>query len=210
MKRAKRAAKPVRRRCSWPSSDISLAYHDREWGVPLKNDRKLFEFLVLDAAQAGLSWEIILRKREGFRAAFDNFDPEKIAGYEAKQIAALMDNPGIVRNRAKIEGTVASARAYLEIEAREGFADFVWNFFDGQPQQNGFRTRAQIPTQSPKAMALSKGLKDRGFKFCGPTIVYAFCQATGMVNDHLVSCWRYEACATLAHTPPPTARRRAT
>ena len=200
-----------RTRCPWPGTDpLYVAYHDEEWGVPEFDSRALFEKLILDGFQAGLSWITILRKRAAFRAAFDNFDPGKVAGYEAKQIAALMDNPGIVRNRAKIEGTVASARAYLEIEAREGFADFVWNFFDGQPQQNGFRTRAQIPTQSPKAMALSKGLKERGFKFCGPTIVYAFCQATGMVNDHLVSCWRHEACAALAHTPPLTAHRRDT
>ena len=123
---------------------------------------------------------------------------EKIACFNAKKIAALMNNPGIIRNRAKIEGTVVSARVYLEIEAQEGFSYFLWKFFDGRPQQNGFRTRAQIPTQSAKSVALSKGLKDRGFKFCGPTIVYAFCQATGMVNDHLVSCWRHESCAALA------------
>ena len=196
-----------RPRCPWPGTDpLYVSYHDEEWGVPEFDSRALFEKLILDGFQAGLSWITILRRRNAFCAAFDNFDPETIARYGAEKIAALMDNPAIIRNRAKIEGTVASARAYLEIEAQEGFSDFVWKFFDGRPQLNRFRTIDQIPTQSPKAMALSKGLKERGFKFCGPTIVYAFCQATGMVNDHLVSCWRYEACAALTRTPSRTAR----
>jgi DNA-3-methyladenine glycosylase I len=196
-------------RCPWPGADpLYVAYHDEEWGVPEFESRALFEKLILDGFQAGLSWITILRKRDAFRAAFADFDPEKIARFDAKTIAALMDNPGIIRNRAKIEGTVASARAYLEIEAQEGFSRFVWKFFDGRPQQNGFRTRDQIPTQSAKSVALSKGLKERGFKFCGPTIVYAFCQATGMVNDHLVSCWRHDACAALAHAPLGSPRDR--
>jgi len=172
---------------------------------------------IIFVLQSGIPWEMLppgfpsyktVRRRlkrwlerDAFRTAFANFDPEKIARFDAKKIAAMMDNPGIIRNRAKIEGTVASARVYLEIEVREGFSNFLWKFFDGRPQQNGFHSRAQIPAQSPKSVALSKGLKERGFKFCGPTIVYAFCQATGMVNDHLVSCWRHDACAALAHPP---------
>jgi len=160
-----------RKRCAWAGTDsLYVAYHDEEWGVPEFDSRALFEKLILDGFQAGLSWITILRKRDAFRAAFANFDPEKIACFNAKKIAALMNNPGIIRNRAKIEGTVVSARVYLEIEAHEGFSDFLWKFFDGRPQQNGFRTRAQIPTQSAKSVALSKGLKDRGFKFCGRPI----------------------------------------
>jgi DNA-3-methyladenine glycosylase I len=193
-------------RCPWPGTDpLYVAYHDEEWGVPEFDSRALFEKLILDGFQAGLSWITILRKRDAFRTAFANFDPEKIARFDAETIAALMGNAGIIRNRAKIEGTVVSARAWLEIEAGEGFSNFLWKFFDGQPQQNGFHSRAQIPTQSANAVALSKELKKRGFKFCGPTIVYAFCQATGMVNDHLISCWRYDICAALAHSParPP-------
>jgi DNA-3-methyladenine glycosylase I len=197
-----------RMRCPWPGTDpLYVAYHDEEWGVPEFDSRALFEKLILDGFQAGLSWITILRKRDAFRAAFANFDPEKIACFNDKKIAALMNNPGIIRNRAKIEGTVVSARVYLEIEAQEGFSDFLWKFFDGRPQQNGFSRRAQIPTQSAKSAALSKGLKDRGFKFCGPTIVYAFCQATGMVNDHLVSCWRHESCAALAQASSRAALR---
>jgi DNA-3-methyladenine glycosylase I len=170
--------------------------------VPEFDSRALFEKLILDGFQAGLSWITILRKRDAFRTAFANFDPEKIARFDAKEIAALMDNPGIIRNRAKIEGTVVSARVWLEIQAREGFSDFLWKFFDGRPQQNGFHSRDQIPVQSEKSMALSKGLKERGFKFCGRTIVYAFCQATGMVNDHLVHA------GDMMPAPPWRARRR--
>src|SRR6516162_4820388 len=155
-------------RCPWPGTDpLYVAYHDEEWGVPEFDSRALFEKLILDGFQAGLSWITILRKRDAFRTAFANFDPEKIARFDAKKIAAMMDNPGIIRNRAKIEGTVASARVYLEIEVREGFSNFLWKFFDGRPQQNGFHSRAQIPAQSPKSVALSKALKERGFKFCG-------------------------------------------
>ena len=139
-----------------------------------------------------------MHKRENFRRALASFDFIQVARFGKRDVGRLMNDAGIIRNRAKIEGTVVSARVYLEIEAQEGFSYFLWKFFDGRPQQNGFRTRAQIPTQSAKSVALSKGLKDRGFKFCGPTIVYAFCQATGMVNDHLVSCWRHESCAALA------------
>jgi DNA-3-methyladenine glycosylase I len=147
-------------RCPWPGTDpLYVAYHDEEWGVPEFDSRALFEKLILDGFQAGLSW-ITLRKRDAFRTAFANFDPEKIARFDAKKIAALMDNPGIIRNCAKIEGTVASARVYLEIEVREGFSNFLWKFFDRRPQQNGFNSRAQIPTQSPKSVALSKGSRN--------------------------------------------------
>src|SRR5262252_11065019 len=150
-------------RCPWPGTDPPyVAYHDEEWGVPEFDSRALFEKLILDGFQAGLSWITILRKRDAFRTALANFDPEKIARFDAKKIAALMDNPGIIRNRAKIEGTVASARVYLEIEAREGFSNFLWKFFDGRPLLNGFHSRAQIPTQSARSVALSKGLKERG------------------------------------------------
>jgi DNA-3-methyladenine glycosylase I len=192
MKRAKRAAKPVRSRCSWPSSDISLAYHDREWGVPLKNDRKLFEFLVLDAAQAGLSWEIILRKREGFRAAFDNFDPEKIARYDEKKIQELLADARIIRNRLKIESAVGNARAFLALQKECGsFARYIWQFVGGKPKVNARRSLKDVPATSPESDAMSRALKKRGFRFVGSTICYAFMQAAGMVNDHAVACFRY-------------------
>ncbi len=186
-------------RCPWPGVDpLYLAYHDEEWGVPEWDDRALFEKLILDGFQAGLSWITILRKREAFRRAFDSFDPEKIACYDAAKLAALMQDQGIVRNRAKIEASVASARAYLALQESEGFAAYLWGFVDGMPQQNAFRQFSEIPAESPLSVKLSKDLKSRGFKFCGPTIVYAFCQAVGMVNDHLVNCWRHQECAALA------------
>jgi DNA-3-methyladenine glycosylase I len=192
MKRAKRAATPVRRRCAWPSSDIALAYHDREWGVPLKNDRKLFEFLVLDAAQAGLSWEIILRKREGFRAAFDDFDPEKIARYEEKKIQKLLADTRIIRNRLKIESAVSNARAFLALQKEFGsFAKYIWQFVGGKPKVNARRSLKDVPATSPESDAMSRALKRRGFRFVGSTICYAFMQAAGMVNDHAVGCFRY-------------------
>lgn len=192
MKRAKRAAKPVRRRCAWPSSDIALAYHDREWGVPLKNDRKLFEFLVLDAAQAGLSWEIILRKREGFRAAFDDFDPEKIARYDEKKIQELLADARIIRNRLKIESAVSNARAFLALQKECGsFAKYIWQFVGGKPKVNACRSLKDVPATSPESDAMSRALKKRGFRFVGSTICYAFMQAAGMVNDHAVGCFRY-------------------
>ena len=192
-----------RSRCLWPGTDpLYVAYHDDEWGVPEWDDRALFEKLILDGFQAGLSWITILRKREAFRCAFDGFDAEKIASYDAAKIAALMQDQGIVRNRAKIEGTVLSARAYLAIQEQKGFAAHLWDFVDGRPQQNSFREHAEIPAESALSVTLSKNLKQHGFKFCGPTIVYAFCQAIGMVNDHLVSCWRHEACAHLATKVP--------
>ncbi|MHB8886257.1 MAG: DNA-3-methyladenine glycosylase I [Methylovirgula sp.] len=186
-------------RCPWPGVDpLYVAYHDEEWGVPEWDDRALFEKLILDGFQAGLSWITILRKREAFRRAFDGFDPEIIARYDAEKLAALMQDQGIIRNRAKIEASVASARAYLELQERDGFAAYLWSFTDGVPQQNAFRHTSEVPAESPLSVKMSKDLKSRGFKFCGPTIIYAFCQATGIVNDHLVSCWRHKECAALA------------
>ena len=192
MKRPKRAAKGERRRCAWPSSEISLAYHDREWGVPLKDDRKLFEFLVLDAAQAGLSWEIILRKREGFRAAFDNFEPEKIVRYDEKKIRELLADARIIRNRLKIESAIGNARAFLAVQKEcGGFANYIWQFVGGTPKINACRSLKDIAATSPESDAMSRALKKRGFRFVGSTICYAFMQAAGMVNDHLVDCFRH-------------------
>ncbi|MDR3407102.1 MAG: DNA-3-methyladenine glycosylase I [Methylovirgula sp.] len=186
-------------RCRWPGNDaLYLAYHDAEWGVPEFDDRALFEKFILDGFQAGLSWITILRKRENFRKAFDHFEPAKIARYKPAKLAALMQNEGIIRNRAKIEGAVTSAQAYLALQEDAGFSHYLWNFVDGAPIQNKFRGHEQIPAETPLSAKISKDLKQRGFKFCGPTIVYAFMQAVGMVNDHIVPCWRHEACATLA------------
>jgi len=188
------------RRCAWPKDDpLYVAYHDTEWGVPEYDDRALYEKLMLDGFQAGLSWITILRKRENFRRAFDGFDPAVVARYGKRKTTALMRDAGIVRNRAKIEGTVASARAYLDVmEKGPGFAKLLWSFVDGQPKINRFRTSAEIPNETPVSRAMSKELAGRGFKFCGPTIVYAFMQATGMVNDHLVKCHRHAALAAPA------------
>ena len=187
-------------RCSWPKDDpLYLAYHDREWGVPEFDDRALYEKLVLDGFQAGLSWIIILRKRENFRRAFDGFAPEKIARYTPKKIERLMQDAGIVRNRGKIEGAVASARGWLDIMERgPGFSRLLWDFVDGKPKVNHFKTSRQIPAETPISRAMSKELAQKGFKFCGPTIVYAFMQAVGMVNDHLVKCYRHDQVEKLA------------
>jgi DNA-3-methyladenine glycosylase I len=184
-------------RCAWPAQDpLYVAYHDTEWGVPEYDDRALYEKLMLDGFQAGLSWITILRKRDNFRRAFDGFDPGKIARYGKRKTEALMRDEGIVRNRAKIEGAVASARAYLEVmENGPGFSKLLWDFVDGKPKVNYFRTRGRIPAETPVSRAMSKELARRGFKFCGPTIVYAFMQATGMVNDHVVKCFRHAALA---------------
>jgi DNA-3-methyladenine glycosylase I len=182
-------------RCPWPKQDpLYIAYHDKEWGVPEYDDRALYEKLLLDGFQAGLSWITILRKRENFRRAFDDFDPEKIARYRTAKIERLMRDAGIVRNRAKIEGTVLSARAWLEVmEKGPGFSKLLWDFVDGRPKVNRFRSIRQVPNETAVSRAMSKELAQRGFKFCGPTIVYAFMQAVGMVNDHLVSCYRHAA-----------------
>jgi DNA-3-methyladenine glycosylase I len=187
-------------RCPWPKLDpLYVAYHDNEWGVPEFDDRALYEKLVLDGFQAGLSWITILRKRDNFRRAFSEFRPEKIARYTPKKVERLMQDEGIVRNRMKIEGTILSARAWLHImDKGPGFSHLLWDFVDGKPKINSFRSTKQVPAESAISQKMSKELASRGFKFCGPTIVYAFMQAVGMVNDHLVSCHRHAACAKLA------------
>jgi len=187
-------------RCPWPKQDpLYVAYHDHEWGVPEFDDRALYEKLMLDGFQAGLSWITILRKRENFRKAFDDFKPEKIARYPKRKIERLMGDAGIVRNRAKIEGAVTSARAYLKImESGPGFSNLLWDFLDGRPKLNNFRSTRQVPAETEISRKMSKELIGHGFKFVGPTIVYAFMQAVGMVNDHLVSCHRHAAVQKLA------------
>lgn len=183
----------TKQRCAWTGNDpLMIEYHDREWGVPVHDDRKLFEFMVLDAFQAGLSWATILRKREYFRVALDNFEPETIARYDEKKIAELLLNAGIIRNRAKIRATVKNARAFLEVQREFGtFDQYIWRFVGYTPRINGWKTDAEIPATSPAAEAMSADLKKRGFGFVGPTICYAFMQAAGMVNDHVISCFRY-------------------
>ncbi|ABQ34544.1 MULTISPECIES: DNA-3-methyladenine glycosylase I [Bradyrhizobium] len=190
-------------RCPWPGSDpLYVAYHDTEWGVPEYDDRALYEKLILDGFQAGLSWITILRKRDNFRRAFDDFQPDKIARYSDKKIHALMNDAGIVRNRAKIEGAILSARSWLKIqEESDGFSKFLWDFMDGTPKVNAFKTTASVPASTPLSVKMSKELASRGFKFVGPTIVYAFMQATGMVNDHLVTCFCHETCSGKRRAP---------
>lgn len=191
-----------RERCWWPGLDpLYVAYHDTEWGVPERDDRALFEKLILDGFQAGLSWITVLRKRAAFRAAFDGFDPERIARYDAAKVEALMGDPGIVRNRAKIEATIRGARAWLAIREGQGFSRYLWDFVDGAPLQTNLRRREDAPTQTPVSEAISRDLKRRGFGFCGPTIVYAFMQAVGMTNDHLTGCFRHAECAALGGAP---------
>jgi DNA-3-methyladenine glycosylase I len=182
-----------RKRCHWPKQyPLYVAYHDEEWGVPEYDDRALYEKLVLDGFQAGLSWITILRKRDNFRKAFDDFEPEKIARYRPAKIEKLMGDAGIVRNRAKIEGAVLSARGWLDIQEKgPGFSALLWDFVDGKPKINHFKTPVQIPTETDISRRISKELSARGFKFVGPTIVYAFMQAVGMVNDHLTTCFRH-------------------
>jgi DNA-3-methyladenine glycosylase I len=181
-----------RHRCPWATHDpLYIAYHDTEWGVPERDSRALYEKLILDGFQAGLSWIIILRKREAFRKAFGGFDAARVARYNAKKVERLMADAGIVRNRAKIEGAIASARAYLDIEAEQGFSKYLWGFVDGRTIRNHFRHIGEVPAETELSRKISKDLKARGFKFCGPTIVYAFMQAVGMVDDHLVGCWRH-------------------
>ncbi len=197
-------------RCPWPRQEpIYVVYHDTEWGVPERDDRALYEKLMLDGFQAGLSWITILRKRDNFRRAFDRFDPEKIARYGERQVEALMQDAGIIRNRAKIVGAVASARAYLELQdSGPGFSAFLWDFVDGKPKVNRFRSTSQIPAETELSKTISKELVRRGFKFVGPTIVYAFMQAVGMVNDHLVGCFRHAELAGDGGAPKVRARRQ--
>ncbi|MGV2979917.1 DNA-3-methyladenine glycosylase I [Camelimonas sp. ID_303_24] len=193
-----------RARCWWPGTDpFYVAYHDGEWGVPEHDDRALFEKLILDGFQAGLSWITILRKRDGFRRAFAGFEPEAIARFDDDDVARLMNDAGIVRNRAKIIGTIAGARIWLDIQEKQGFSKFLWDFVDGAPVQNRLRARADAPTESEASRRMSKELKARGFKFCGPTITYAFMQAVGMVNDHLLDCYRHGECAACASDASP-------
>ena len=178
------------KRCDWARTPLSIAYHDREWGVPLRDDRALFEFLILEGAQAGLSWETILNKRENYRAAFDNFDPEKVARYNSRKIEALLKNPGIIRNRLKVTAAVRNAKAFLDVQKEFGsFAGYVWEFTGGRSLKR--RRGQQVLARTPESDALSKDLLARGFKFVGPTICYAFMQAVGMVNDHDPQCFRY-------------------
>jgi len=180
------------KRCSWAKNDLAIQYHDEEWGVPVHDDRRLFEFLILEGAQAGLSWDTILAKRENYRKAFDNFDAQKIARYSEKKIASLMLNQGIVRNRLKIQSSVRNAKCFLEVVEEVGsFDEYIWNFVEGKSIVNKVRSMKDVVATSAVSDALSKDLKKRGFNFVGSTIMYAFMQATGMVNDHLVSCFRY-------------------
>lgn len=179
-------------RCDWARNELAIEYHDREWGRPVHDDQVFFEFLLLEGAQAGLSWDTILRKREAYRKAFDNFDPKRVAAYDKKKIAALLEDEGIVRNRLKIASAVENARAFLAIQKEFGsFDKYVWQFVGGKPKVNRWTAMKQVPAFTGESDALSKDLKKRGFRFVGTTIMYAFMQATGLVNDHLVTCFRY-------------------
>jgi DNA-3-methyladenine glycosylase I len=192
-------------RCGWSVKEpIYIAYHDTEWGVPEYDSRALYEKLVLDGFQAGLAWITILKKRENFRAAFDGFDPEKIARYGKRETSRLMKNAGIIRSEGKIKAAIKGAQLWLDIEAKEpgGFRDFIWKHVGGTPKVNRFKTLKQVPAQTKMSEGLAKDLKTRGFNFCGPVIVYAFAQAVGMVNDHVVSCHRHAACEALAKAGP--------
>ncbi len=188
------------KRCSWCGDDaLYVKYHDEEWGVPLRDDRALFEFLVLEGAQAGLAWITVLRKRAGYRAAFDHFDAAKVARYSDGRLEKLLDDPAIIRNRRKVYSARQNARALLAVQEEWGsFARYIWHFVDGQPIQNRWRSMAQVPATSPLSERISKDMRRRGFNFVGSTIVYAHMQATGMVNDHLVDCFRHAECARLA------------
>jgi DNA-3-methyladenine glycosylase I len=179
-------------RCPWATTELMTAYHDREWGVPIHEDRKLFEFLILEGAQAGLSWNTILNRREGYRKAFHRFDPVKVAAYGRHDVARLLKDAGIIRNRLKIESAARNARSFLEVQREFGSFDaYIWQFVGGQPRVNGWRNMRDLPARTPESDAMSKDLKRRGFNFVGSTICYAFMQAVGMVNDHLVGCFRY-------------------
>ena len=194
-----------KKRCAWAEggNELYIQYHDREWGVPVHEDRKQFEFLILEGAQAGLSWSTVLNKREGYRKAFANFDPVKVARFSEKKIETLIQNSSIIRNRLKITSAVSNARAFLAIQKEYGsFDNYIWAFVWGKPLQNRWKAMAEVPATSPESDALSKDLKQRGLKFVGSTIMYAHLQAAGLVNDHLVSCFRYRECAALARTSP--------
>jgi DNA-3-methyladenine glycosylase I len=179
-------------------SEAYLAYHDREWGVPVRDDRRQFEFLILEGAQAGLSWSTVLHRREGYRRAFAGFNAEKVARFTARHVARLMQDTGIIRNRLKIESAITNARAFLKLQDELGsFSDYIWQFVDGRPVQNRWRRQPEVPATTPASDALSKDLRKRGFRFVGSTIIYAHMQATGLVNDHLVGCYRHAQCRML-------------
>ena len=183
---------PEKPRCDWARNGLNVAYHDKEWGRPVHDDRTFFEFLILEGAQAGLSWDTILRKRENYRRAMNGFDPKRVARYDKKEISTLLANDGIIRNRLKIESAVTNARAFLAVQKEFGsFDKYVWQFVGGKPKINHWTMMKQVPAFTPESDALSKDLKKRGFRFVGTTIIYAFMQATGLVNDHLTTCFRY-------------------
>ena len=180
-------------RCPWATNPLSTRYHDEEWGVPIHDDRRWFEFLILEGAQAGLSWDTILQKRERYRQALDGFNPTKVAQFDAKKTRELLNDPGIVRNRLKVKATIANARAFLQVQKKFGsFDSYIWKFVGGSPIRNRWKAHKSVPAQTPLSEALSQDLLQLGFRFVGPTICYAFMQATGIVNDHLVSCFRYD------------------
>lgn len=194
-------------RCAWASTELGIAYHDEEWGVPLHDDRGLFEFLILEGAQAGLSWETILRKRAAYREAFAGFDPSRVARFDARRVQRLLANPGIVRNTLKISSAIQNARAFLKVQDEFGSFDaFVWGLVGGKPKKNAWRNMKQLPATSTESEAMSKELLRRGFRFVGPTICYAFMQAVGMVNDHLVGCYRYRQVSQAPSRTSPGAR----
>jgi DNA-3-methyladenine glycosylase I len=198
-----------RRRCPWAKTPLSLEYHDEEWGVPQRNEDALFELPVLEGAQAGLSWETILKKREGYRRAFAGFDPEAVAGFGARDVRRLLADPGIVRNRLKIESAITNARAALAVrEAHGSLATWLWDLAGGAPRTNRWRSLSQVPAETDASRALSKSLKQAGFRFVGPTVCYAFMQATGMVNDHLTSCYRHAEIARAASARTSRVRGR--
>jgi DNA-3-methyladenine glycosylase I len=186
-------------RCGWVGSDpLYFEYHDNEWGVPLHDDRKIFEMLVLEGAQAGLSWLTVLRKRGNYRKAFDDFDPKKVANYDGEKFQQLLGNEGIIRNKLKIRSAIQNARAFLEVQKKFGsFDDYIWQFVGGKPIQNSWANLSELPAQTAESEAMSKDLRERGFSFVGPTICYAYMQATGMVNDHIVTCFRHEEIARM-------------
>ena len=180
------------KRCHWASNEVSVRYHDEEWGVPIHDDRTLFEFLILEGAQAGLSWDTVLRKRARYREVFDNFDPAKVTVYDRKKVRRLLADPGIIRNRLKIKAAIRNAQAFLAVQEEFGSFDrYIWQFVDGKPRVNRWRSHKQVPARTKESDAMSKDLKQRGFKFVGSTICYAFMQAVGMVNDHAPECFRY-------------------
>jgi DNA-3-methyladenine glycosylase I len=193
---------PARRRCPWARDPLDIRYHDREWGVPVHDDRRLFEFLVLEGAQAGLSWSTILRKRESYRRAFAGFDPARVARFGPREIRRLLADEGIVRHRGKIEAAIGNARAFLAVQVEHGsFAEYLWRFVEGRPRQGRWRAASTVPAETELSRALSADLRRRGFGFVGPTICYAFMQAVGLVNDHTLDCFRHRAVARLAGRP---------